>query len=462
MKRTSIKETVKNIILAVEIVCMLTLLYFSWVYTLGTNKTPLFFRSIGISYADKQSDANDIADFSACVQPITVAVSSNKNTFSATYGDYQLSEIYSRVKNVLAESLGSAEIPKNTNAVDFNKVLSGNIIYLEFECDIPLFALCSWQGVEPSAYISDIFSDFVVLSADDEQIIIYCYSQINNQFIKIPTAARSSSLETVFGSYTSSNSNFALFCGAEYCNIRPETVISDSSAVIPKLTCHTPSIKNNQSESNFLFSAFRYDPYTVRTYEENDGTVVYVDNLSTLTITRNGVLHFNSPEKQGIEIYDKSEYLSESDKLLKITEASYSMVTLAFQGIDSSAKLLLSGVYKDDNSYIISFVRTADGIPVYSGNGYSTAYVKITDNLILSAYINLRYYQTGSQYIPILPVTQAKATLFPDTDSIYKLGIYYTDNFSDYVEAGWYAEPISASYQAAITQDGVEIEMEQN
>lgn len=441
---------------------MLTLLYFSWVYTLGAVRPSQFFSSISSAYSSKNAALENITDFSASVQPVAAAVSSSRSTFAAKYGDRELTDIYSRIENRLAEAIGSAKATENITAADFNAVLSGKIVYLEYENNIPLFLIGSWHDIEPSEQMYDVFSDFVILSADNDQITLYCHSQ-GNDFLKITTTVKSNTLEAVFASYSTENAAFAIFCGDEYRSLRPETLVLSSEPTVFELAGQSPAIRNNSDETEFLFSAFKYDPYTVRKYEENDGTIVYVDNLSTLNITRNGILHFNAPEKQGIEIYDYSEYMPQTEKLKMAVEASYSLVAEAFRGIDSSAVLRLNGVYTDDNSYTVSFVRMADGIPIYSSDGYSTAYVKIKDNLILSAYINLRCYRSDGHSVPILPIKQAIAALSVGEDNICRLCIYYADNPNEGVRADWYARETTSSFQAAIiTEDGAQIEMEQN
>ena len=441
---------------------MLTLLYFSWVYSLGAVRPSQFFSSISSAYSAKNAALENITDFSASVHPVAAAVSSAGSTFAAKYSDRELTDIYSRVENKLAEAIGSAKSSESISSADFNTVLSGKIIYLEYESSIPLFLIAAWHDVEPAEQMCDIFSDFVILSADNEQVALYCRSQ-DNEFIKITTAAKSNTLENVFASYSTDNAAFAIFCGDEYRSLRPETVILNFEPAVPELTAQSPAIRNNNNEAEFLFSAFKYDTYTVRKYEENDGTIVYVDNLSTLNITRNGILHFNTPEKQGIEIYDNAQYMPQTDKLKRAVEASYSLVAESFRGIDSSAALRLNGVYSEDNSYVVSFVRMIDGIPMYSSDGYSTAYVKIKDNLILSAYINLRCYHSDGHSVPILPIKQAIAALSVEDGNICRLGIYYSDNFNENVHADWYAREIASSFQAAVTtEDGAQIEMEQN
>lgn len=159
------------------------------------------------------------------------------------------------------------------------------------------------------------------------------------------------------------------------------------------------------SDLTALLEAFAYDPY-VRTYDEDKGsTLVFVENFSTLHVSADGSVIFNTSALEGgLEAYIAGEV--EQDEVLRLqTDFAYTLLR-EVQGSmsDSSQAMLFDVEERDDNVCVLSFIQLVGGIPVEAGTPF--AWFEFQGNKMIEAQFHLRTLEPTGVRTPVLPASR--------------------------------------------------------
>lgn len=285
----------------------------------------------------------------------------------------------------MGEALGSAKGFDPASEADFAAALEGEVLYFGYEGELPLALLSGWMG----SSLDSLEKTDLLLLTEKGKLFVHdadgyrCASAHAN-----PAAWREAMRELSAGACSFAAQREDGLAD----NVRPDTLLFESeSATAEQMSVRYPGYLDGQGGSDLtaLLEAFAYDPY-VRTYDEDKGsTLVFVENFSTLHVSADGSVIFNTSALEGgLEAYIAGEV--EQDEVLRLqTDFAYTLLR-EVQGSmsDSSQAMLFDVEERDDNVCVLSFIQLVGGIPVEAGTPF--AWFEFQGNKMIEAQFHLR------------------------------------------------------------------------
>lgn len=400
------KNRIKNAILLVLFVGMVVLTCVTWLSGLNLDSVPtdsLFARmyqrfTYGVSGFEIRTGGD------AAAEPTRIAVSGANGLVGAQYHAASVSTLYTVLRTPMGEALGSAKGFDPASEADFAAALEGEVLYFGYEGELPLALLSGWMG---SSHDSLEKTDLLLLTAKGKLFVHDADGYRCASTHADPAAWREAMRELSAGACSFAAQREDGLAD----NVRPDTLLFESeSATAEQMSVRYPGYLDGQGGSDLtaLLEAFAYDPY-VRTYDEDKGsTLVFVENFSTLHVSADGSVIFNTSALEGgLEAYIAGEV--EQDEVLRLqTDFAYTLLR-EVQGSmsDSSQAMLFDVEERDDNVCVLSFIQLVGGIPVEAGTPF--AWFEFQGNKMIEAQFHLRTLEPTGVRTPVLPGIQAAA-----------------------------------------------------
>ncbi|GEM_PF-6721218 len=427
------KETAKSIVLFLLIVSMVLIYGFNWVYRLdreeimrGKTWVAGFARFFGIIQNIDQTALG--VEVTPAAYPLKMAARSEAGLSFVQYDRESVMGLYDRIAPLLSAALEAPQEAGLAEEAEYKGALSGRMVYLGFDGDIPFYALSEWLNVTQKKEY-DFTARHVVLLDDDGMLSVYVRGGASSPIHRIKTLVSSAPLLEAIGEFAPSPCSFAFESGEEYWSIEPETILPKSPPQINRIEGYPPSFTNGGQAIQTLLEAFSYNPYTVQSYPEGNGTKVYVENLSTLRIEPDGTVHFLVSDAQGgIPVSGILSGENSNLAVVRMIEAARFLVDRATANFRADAVPYLRSCQFDEGtqSYIVSFDMEVSGMPVLLSGG-PAAEVEIKDGMICSAVLRLHSYKTTDSENYLLPLRQAVAVYSPSEELNGALWARYED-----------------------------------
>jgi len=318
--------------------------------------------------------------------------------FGAAYHAETVNAMFYRFSAELGEALGSAGTPTEMTETDFYEAcLGGCGVYLRFFCPQPLTLLAAWLGTEISSPAENDQAELLFLRMAESDVEL-CYRNEAGTYYRCTTAVGTEGLRSRMAEYSPNGISFAfenrLFSGSDGC-----MPVMEEMEERPTLKVSVPLPAGE--ELNALLQAMGMNSFVASDYSEADGTVVFVDEESTLRLSPTGSMYY------------RRSVLPARSEPQTLTDA----VSIAWQVAEGSigkscgdAVLIFSGLEYTEaqNTVTVLLDYAVEGIPVRLAEGHA-AEIVLRGKEIVSARLMFRRCALTEETALLLPFLQANA-----------------------------------------------------
>ena len=342
------------------------------------------------------TDVREPLGASVAVRPVAVTVCGPEG--GARYGaayDENTEAVLRRFSVELGEALGSAGDPAERSEEEFRALMGSSCVCVHFAWPLPLRIIAAWLGTDMSGAAASDSAALICLSATEETTALG-YRTPEGKFFSCATAAKPDALRVHTLDYPPNGAMYAWetdrIAGGDALLLpgAPECAEVDSAPALPA-----------GAERDALLRTMGMNSYVASSYSEADGTVVYVNNESSLRLSPGGAAVFRGPagpDTRGggsmAEAVDAAWVLAERSVGLACGDGS-----LALSGVSCSETQQTYTVYAD---YMV------DGVPVRLASGHAAEIVMRGDTVVLSR-LQFRRFTRGEERTEMLPWLQAAA-----------------------------------------------------
>ena len=410
IKQQKLKNRLKNAALLVLFLGMLVLTVLIWIADLGAGNIPedsLLARAVDrLTYGVSGFEIRTGSDPAA--EPTRIAVSGVDGLVGAQYHAASVSALYTVLRPSMAEGLKSCGNFQLSTEEDFSKALDEKVLYFGYEGSLPLALIAGWLGCDRSELVK---TDLLLLTGNGE-FFLHNEEGYRCAQTRVDSGAWDDRLEELPAgacSFAAQRTDHLLD------DARPDTLLSENESTDAEyLSMRLPGYLDAQGGSDLsaLLSAFQYDP-NIRPYQENqEKTLVYVENYSTLRVSEDGTVNFQASAMEGgMEAYAASE-IREGEQLCLQADFAYMLLkTVQSSMSDSSQSMLFDVTDGEDGIRILTFVQLVGGIPVQTEADAPFARFEFHGNQLMAAQLRLRAYETTGIRKPVLPAMQAAAVV---------------------------------------------------
>ncbi len=347
--------------------------------------------------AETAAEQNASRRSAVTVQPMAAMVCGQEG--GERYGaawESDTAAVLRRFSADLGEALGSAGTPVEMTEEAFRENLRRCGVFLQLYCPQPLGLLSVWLGAEMSGDAAAMTTDKLCLCASESEIAL-CFVTPDREFYSCTTAVLTDALRNKTAEFTPNGACFAWESdrvdGADY------TVLLPSPPKVPavKSAVDLPS----GSDAGALLQAMGMNSYVASSYTEADGTVVYVEEESTLRVNPNGEAVFRRTA-----LPDSNEA---SDFALSVGSAWAAAERSVGRSAGDGA-LLFAGAQEHPAQRTVTVVLDyhVNGVPVCLADGHAAELVMRGDTVI-QARLQFRRFSVTEERTALLPFLQATA-----------------------------------------------------
>lgn len=341
-------------------------------------------------------------EYAEAAIPMVVTVSPEEGTRYAVAYSAQVETIFRPFSAYLGEALGSAEPPVSVSRSEWERVLTGAGVFIDYVFPQNLRCIAAWQGTDAPENAGDHYVRRLFLAAESVGIKLYYISEDTGTVYRCATALAGDAMESLMTAYQSNNAQFA-FENQDYASLEPDTVILPGATEVKRVTVNSPGAPTDVEE---LLGLFGMNYITASHYLETDGSMVYLEGDSTLHIGTDGVIRF---ERDGEKISTPEEWktlVSLPDVVDSLFQTTQDMVAETV----GEARIVLSEARYQQRieQYTVSFDYLIDGMRVCLPTGSAAEYT-VSNGQVIEAVVRLRQYQLAGETQTPLPIVQAAA-----------------------------------------------------
>ena len=371
-------------------------------------------------------------DTMSILSPVRAAVQNNGALTYLTNRE-EVRDLFERVGALLSATMDTDSVKQELNLYQWRSVLSGNMVFFDFEGEIPSDVLAEVIGADHNLG-EELHVRYLVLSTSSDGLVLTILSK-NGTPISYKTVVSPSELESLIREFESSNAFFAFEDRTLSSHLPDEFVVLShrEDPVIIKKSSPFSDYASTASERiiNAVLESFGYNAYTTGGYIESDGTRVYVEELSTLRISPTGALSYYAPLPDEV----KPSAPEGSERTSIIMNAASMLNQVASDYIGDITPYVLRAYYDEaEQQYIVLFGCVADGIVLSFEDGYF-ARLEYTGGVLVGAHLTIASYVMTAQTDAILSDYQIAATV-DGKCSLFELR--YIKNQSNEYHASWY------------------------
>lgn len=408
------KERIKTILLAVLLAGAVFLTYLTWTSYMGTN-----------------TGGGDTVTIMATGQtqgviaPFAISYKTETGRFGAAYHAGSVSSVYEKVAPLITEAIETAGSAKNINKDVWNNALSHKGVLVDFEGNIPLFALAGSLGTQWDG--ADAYGRYLLITENG----MFLKDTWIDEYYAFAHELEAEQITEVLAGLNASKCLLAYEAGSS--RVSGETLVFDGN--ISSFAINSINVTDNfgDAQLNSLLKVFGMNYNTCGKHTEQDGSRVYIEDLSILKISPDGYVTYESEEEGELALSIPAVGATPTDREL-LDGANNLMSSLSsFAGGDAS--LYLREFYEDGS---VKYGRSFGGIPIdRSGSGYS-AEIYFNGKRVTRLSFHMRAYTAGTTVVTALPQKLAIASVPGRTFGV--LSLRYTDNASGGIEATWYVK----------------------
>lgn len=372
------------------------------------------------------------ASLSAAAIPIRMAVGSDTGLYGVQYNPSATDSLFDTAGPLLGEALSTAGQPESLTQKQWRTLLSGQCIYFDFNCPIPLSSLCAWlkDGAENETLTA--FARIIILAPASDGTLSLCYQQSGDGgYFRCATALDVSlHLIPIIDSVTPNNAFFA-FQDSSLPNIlAPATLFTGEEInALTYLSSNPLSPVGGESLSQLLEAL----SFTSQNQADVSGGSIYVDGEDTLRLSADGQEVYYLASGEGKYAAGKG--------LTSAIDAAWNLAETSLGALCGEARLYLSSAQAgpEEGSYTITFGYALNGCTVYLYDQGWAAQFQVRNGFVSEFTLWPRAYTSTGQQALLLPADKAAAALTALSSTPRELVIQYRDNGGESVEPGWVA-----------------------
>lgn len=309
--------------------------------------------------------------------------------------DYEL--LYQQTEPLFQEAVGSAGALQQLTEADYMAALDTVGVLLQYHDAQPLWLLQAWGG---SGSLGDSLEvSAAAMVARGEQVALLLTDLEGGRWMA-ETAASLSELEALCQAGGQVNARFAGQSDA----VAADTVLTTIVGSYPSLTVHQPELVTRGELSKSVQSLFGMNAYLTRVYQNTDGSLVYVESHSTISLAQNGDLTYAGTTGIGLELTETGE-ARQAELCWKV----YDLLSRLWEQAGASGTLSLEEARLTGDSGTLRFgLRVGALFPERSQGSWAT--VTVEDGAITGLTAALRLLEEGAP-VRLLPLYQAEALL---------------------------------------------------
>ncbi len=342
------------------------------------------------------TDEPAAADAAVGVECVAVTVCGPEG--GARYGvayDPAAEGIFRRFSVDLGEALGSADDPVECTEEQLRAVLAESCVCFHFADPVPLRLLAGWLGTDMTGAAAGDSAAFLCLSAARDTTTL-CYRTPEGACFTCATAAKPEALRVRTLDYPPNGAQYAweterlgdgdalLLSGA------PQPAVLKSAVALPA-----------GAERDALLSAVGMNSFVASSYTESDGTVVFVNDETTLRLNPGGTAVF----RRGAAGTDAGR-----DTMAAAVETAWRLIERSVGQVSGDGALCFAGVRRNETrqSWTVLADYMVDGIPVRLAAGHA-AEIEVRGETVLQAQLQFRRFTRTEERTALLPWLQAAA-----------------------------------------------------
>ncbi|MDP4151837.1 MAG: hypothetical protein Q8865_00150 [Bacillota bacterium] len=424
-----IKEFIKSIILTFLVLSMLTMslriMIVDRMVQEGTFKSSVraLLQSIGLpgiaDFFKEESITSDITySTERFIYPSFIVVRNNEGVFAAAYNRDNIINAFSGIKNVITKVIKSN--PAQDYKKPFSTLITEKGILIDTGRSLSLDIVMRVSENSRST-VKRLFFRYCFITETNNKLSVYVKNEETNSVYVF--SSKNSELLTEYNKYLTNASSSQVFSPAmissdmQFNGINTPPWLLSYKAGTLSLSPSTPSnIIYNKTDKAFnaqylssVLKIFGFNYNSVRRDTEKNGSVIYVENLSSITITPQGRALFSTSQPEGgLSLSTFGEEVSENGySLQNIIVAAHKLIDSFDKRLTggSDADLRFSNAYFEDESgtCVIDFDYVINGMPVkLSGDHPYAARIKYSDGYFTEADITFRTYaKSGTAFSPM-------------------------------------------------------------
>lgn len=385
-------ERLKNLLLVVLLVLMAALLVLTFFFGIqGSHGGQRLLQSL--------EDSDDFTVSGAirpAAQPEKLALMGENGLFLAQEGaDYGL--LYQQAEPLWQEALGSADTLEPMIENDYLQALQAPAVLLQYHAAQPLYLLRAWSGSE--ALKEELEIAGVALAGREERVILMVTDRQGRRW-QAETAASYAELEELCADLPQGNSVLA----GEHAVLAGDEVLTRQVGSFAALSIAAPELVLRGELSESIQSMFGMNAYLTKVYLNADGSLVYVESHSTISLSPEGDLSYAG---EGIQLELPTG--SENARRAEICRQVYERLNHLWEQAGASGELSLEELTAEGDRYVLRFGLHLDG-RFLERTGGTWATVTVEDGVITGLTAALRQVEE-QEPLQLLPLYQAAATL---------------------------------------------------
>jgi hypothetical protein len=357
-----------------------------------------------------------LAETSA-VRPMCIAVINEDGERGfAKYDMDALDLLYDRTGGILGEALGAAAKVVICAEAEWREALCSQGIYFEYVLPVKLSVLDGWLGAEVSAVDGELEARRLCVVFGESVNLLYLQDERDGAFYRaeaVAIVARPQLPATYEGV-----ARFAFESG--YDGAAPYMILTESGAH-PIVNIYNPL--TSQAATQALLEAVGVNTQLQSSYQESDGTSVYVTAEFTLRIAPDGGASYH---RTGAVTSAGDE--TPIDIAIEIARRSVYDTVGRFRG---DARVYFSGIWKEKSGYIVTFDYFVSGGRAYLTGGESAAAVRVSGGAVTDMELFFRNFDVTDEYETLLPEVQ---TLAAAGEEFF---LCYSDSYGGAMEPYW-------------------------
>jgi hypothetical protein len=399
--------------------------------------------------------------------PLSVSFKKGQDIKTAAASEKAVEIAMDNAGDLLRRALSSSSDFKQRTKGDavFCEALTGDGILFDVGIPVSTGILTSLLNIQSRFEgANDLYIEYVFITTGKQGGSVYLYDPLNNEVGLLNGGIDKSTLETLLGKAMQMSELVPaklygdMQTGAENSGeteFSPFVVVLANPVTNHVLMSQNPIYSKEQGEFNTeslhsALSAFFYNPYSTSIYLDSDGSLVYVENDSTLKFTKDGFAEYRANSAQKGISPDKLSG-GQIPSVSTMVKASYALISRFDKSVcggnSGSARFKKIEYISKENSYRVYMDYICNGVPVvFPKNGNTQTSMAVLDfspdGTLNGAKVFLRYYSLGDYTVNNISQAAAIKILGAQDDvkkRIYGMNLEYIDDLKGTVYSEWVA-----------------------
>ncbi len=329
-------------------------------------------------------------------RPETLALLTREGVYLAREGaDY--ARLYAQAEPLFQEAVGSAGQLNPITEEEYLALLGTYGVLLQYHAPQPWYLMQAWGGSEGLDETRQVYA--AAMMANDQTVALLLTDRQGGRWLA-ETAASLSELEELCAAGGMPNAVLA----RESASLWQDAVLTTLSRRLPGLTANAPELVTRGELSQSVQALFGMNAYLTRVYQNTDGSLVYVESHSTISLSPMGDLTYTGTAGIDLELTAQG-----AARRAELCQRVYDLLSRLWEQAGASGQLSLKEAVLEGDSGLLHFGLHVDGLFLEREEG-SWATVTVEEGTVTGLTVALRLLQPAEEHW-LLPMHLAEATL---------------------------------------------------